>query len=299
MKHTSTGTIVLFGGAVKAKGEGKVGGHLVLFGDAASKDLSGQWFTAATDYDTEFPGKSSVYFHHALDPTLKTKRLTPTKAEIGVDDVGVWIEGVLDVRDQYAAAVYKMVEDGQLGWSSGTASHLVEADASGEIKYWPLGLDASLTPTPCDSRNLASVKSFTRPLKSISVPTFDQLRGVKSEGLSSGDKRRVLMSALDRRLSAGGFYQYAYVDEDYIFETTFVFSMGDRKYEMPYTIAGFDVTLGEPFEVQRITKFVPVAAPTPDPADGLKTATSAQLRAELQREKLKTFRPLPSLVTYP
>ncbi len=54
---------------------------------------------------------------------------------------------------------------GQLGWSSGTAAHLVEREEAGEawkIKMWPLGLDASLTPTPAEPRNKVI------PLKSLS-----------------------------------------------------------------------------------------------------------------------------------
>ncbi|GEM_PF-4583235 len=271
-------TLVLFGGAVKAKGEGKVGGYLVLFGDKKSKDLSGEFFTADTDYDTEFPGKSSVYYHHALDASLGVRKLTETKAETGVDEVGVWIEAQLNLRDKYAAAVYKMVEEEKLGWSSGTATHLVSKKSTGEIEHWPLGLDASLTPTPCDARNLASVKSFSRPIETLALPTFDELTGVKSDGLSSGDKRRLLQRALELRLSQGGYYQYAYVNDDWIFETTFVFSMGDKTFEIPYSLDGFSATLGEPVEVARITRFEPVAPPEPPPADPVDA-----LKAHLER----------------
>ena len=49
-----------------------------------------------------------------------------------------------------------------MGWSSGTAAHLVEREPMGraaKIVSWPLGLDASLTPTPAEPRNV------TMPLK--------------------------------------------------------------------------------------------------------------------------------------
>jgi gas vesicle protein len=56
--------------------------------------------------------------------------------------------------------VHQLAKRGKLGLSSGTASHLVERDRvsekSGktihEIKQWPLGFDATLTPTPAEPR---------------------------------------------------------------------------------------------------------------------------------------------------
>ena len=45
-----------------------------------------------------------------------------------------------------------------MGWSSGTASHLVERQITAKstwIKSWPLGLDDTLTPVPAEPRNEA------------------------------------------------------------------------------------------------------------------------------------------------
>jgi HK97 family phage major capsid protein len=84
------------------------------------------------------------------------------------DEIGVWIEAQLEMRDQYEKAIYEMAQAGKLGWSSGTASHLVEREPHGKswhITAWPLGLDASLTPTPAEARNSAV------PLKSLIIGT--------------------------------------------------------------------------------------------------------------------------------
>ena len=70
-----------------------------------------------------------------------------------------------------------------MGWSSGTAPHLVERtkvkDAQ-HIDKWPLGLDASITPTPADASNVV------QPLKSYvkSVGNAADLRNIGSEFLS-------------------------------------------------------------------------------------------------------------------
>ena len=156
--------LIYYGGAVKALGEGKIGGYLVRFGDEENTDLAGDFFTKSTNFG---PHQTSlVFFQHGLDGTIQRKVLDP-QAALKTDDVGVWIEAQLDLRDAYEAAIYGLTESGKMGWSSGTAPHLVERSQKSEgvfhIDNWPLGLDASITPTPAEPRTSAI------PLKSIDV----------------------------------------------------------------------------------------------------------------------------------
>jgi hypothetical protein len=158
--------VISFGGSVKALGEDTVGGYLIRFSSERDPDLTKDFFTHQTDFDTEFPGKSSVYYHHGLDRSLKGRKLAKDgKGRLEIDDVGVWAETQLALRDEYEQKVYEMAKAGKLGWSSGTAMHLVEREKVGsahKILRWPLGLDASLTPTPCEPRNeaIVSVKAY-------------------------------------------------------------------------------------------------------------------------------------------
>jgi len=95
-------------------------------------------------------------YQHGMDGTLKSRVIGQGKLK--KDDVGVWVEAQLSMRDEYEKAIYELAEKGKLGWSSGTAGHLVERVPAGKaafIKAWPLGLDASLTPTPAEPRNAA------------------------------------------------------------------------------------------------------------------------------------------------
>lgn len=159
---TKDETLITFGGAIKALGDGRVGGYLVRFSGPKDPDLEGEFFTKDTAFG---PAKQSVvYYQHGMDPRLK-KRELDEDAELKVDDIGVWCEAQLMMRDQYEEFLYEMAEAGRLGWSSGTASHLVEYEEMGAarwIKRWPLGLDASLTPTPAEWRNTAiPLKSWT------------------------------------------------------------------------------------------------------------------------------------------
>ena len=154
-------TLVAFGAEVKALGDGKVGGYLVRFSTADNPDLMGDFFTADTDFG---PHKTTpIFYNHGLDATLKRRVLG--EAQMGTDDVGVWLKGQLYLRDEYEKAIEAdMIGKGKAGWSSGTAAHLVERKVIGrsnQIIAWPLGLDASVTPTPAEYRNsVISLKTF-------------------------------------------------------------------------------------------------------------------------------------------
>jgi HK97 family phage major capsid protein len=152
--------LVMLGGQVKALGDGRLGGYLVRFSTAQDPDLTGDYFTARTDFGEAVD--SPVLYGHGMDAKMGRRKLG--NGELRKDEVGVWIEAQLALRDEYEKAVYQLAEAGKLGWSSGTASHLVERRQAGkamEITAWPLGLDASLTPTPAEPRNAAmTVKTY-------------------------------------------------------------------------------------------------------------------------------------------
>jgi HK97 family phage major capsid protein len=153
--------LVCQGSEVKALDGGRVAGYLVRFSKSVDdKDLTGDYFAPDTDYGEA--DKSPVLYQHGMDKLLGRKRIGT--GDLKRDDVGVWIEAQLNMRDEYEKAIYELAKKGKLGWSSGTAGHLVERDRSGKITAWPLGLDASLTPTPAEPRNHAvTLKSLVTP----------------------------------------------------------------------------------------------------------------------------------------
>lgn len=158
---TEDETIVEIGDSIKALGNNKLGGYLVRFSTANDPDLTGDFFTKDTDFDVEFPSKATVYYNHGLDETMKKRKLG--KADIKLDDAGIWAEIQLQARDEYEKMIGELGASGKLGWSSGTAGHLIEKEVVGKaawIKMWPL-IDASLTPTPAEPRNQVM------PLKSL------------------------------------------------------------------------------------------------------------------------------------
>lgn len=172
--------IVTISGELKALGDGRVGGYLVRFGTPDQPDLTGDFFTAETDYDLDGGvGKSTVLYHHGQDATLKRRKLG--RADLRIDDAGIWMEAQLKLRDEYDRAIYGMVEAGKMGLSSGTAPHLVEREyqpnGTAKITYWPLGLDASITPIPAEPRTsvipLKSYMELSEPYVKALLPQAD------------------------------------------------------------------------------------------------------------------------------
>lgn len=161
-KSIGEDAIVHFGDEVKAttleNGDVKLAGYLVRFGDETKTDLTGDYFTKNTDFGTA--EKSDGWFNHRMPVSYKGKRVQYSEqlpdVKLTKDDIGVFAEIVIGAHDEYEKAIADLGIKGKLGWSSGTAPHLVDRKQVGnanEITRWRLGLDASLTPTPAESRN--------------------------------------------------------------------------------------------------------------------------------------------------
>jgi|694.fasta_scaffold35710_7 HK97 family phage prohead protease len=167
---------VFFGGELKATGKGVVEGYLIRFGSSNDTDLENDYFTKSTDYGIEFsdstPHKIGLYYNHGMDKVVRTKKIG--YAEMKMDDMGIWLRGQLNMADEYSKMIYEMAKQGKIGLSSGAASHMVEREKMGkayEIKRWALA-EASLTPTPAESRNMVAAKRMKADVESLSVGDF-------------------------------------------------------------------------------------------------------------------------------
>ena len=100
-----------------------LGGYLVTFGGA---DVDGEYFADDTDFGIDESGTVGVYFHHGLAPKFGKRRVS--KAALRKDDFGIFAETVLAERDEYERFIVSLAEAGKLGWSSGTAVHLMERE---------------------------------------------------------------------------------------------------------------------------------------------------------------------------
>lgn len=177
-------TLTYFGGEVKALGGGKIGGRLVRFSSPNDPDLVGDFFTAETDFGFEGVKHTPVYLNHRRafkSPKGQVLRVREKigEAELTKADDGILIEAILYNRKRYKEVLAEM------GWSSGTAGHLVDRDKVGKafhIKTWPLGLDASLTWEPCEPRNdCVPLKNFDLDAEAVDITEDEFIKSFESQ----------------------------------------------------------------------------------------------------------------------
>ena len=58
--------------AIKAVGEGRVGGYLVVWGSPQARDLHGEYFTPQTDLGLDWYECRPVLYQHGLDGAMKS-----------------------------------------------------------------------------------------------------------------------------------------------------------------------------------------------------------------------------------
>lgn len=181
--------LVNYGGAVKALGDGHITGYLVRFTSEDSPDMEGEYFTKDTDFDLKDGERTSIYYHHGQDPKLGQRKIG--EGTLKVDEVGVWVDGQLAMRDRYEQAIYRMAEQGKQSWSSGTAPHLVERERTEKatwIKRWPLRLDATTTPTPAEpSTRVLTLKAY-KALRTESLQVTEPQEDVRTPSAVTATK---------------------------------------------------------------------------------------------------------------
>lgn len=184
----STDVVTNVGSAIKSLGGGYVGGYLVKFGGKG--DLS-QWrdvFTKSTYYGRS--KRVDAYLHHAMLDTPGGDQPLTNEAELGMDDVGITVKLLLNLRSKYERALADLVEQDKLGWSSGAPAHLVkrerQRDGSHVVKRWPIA-EASLTPTPAGGRGMearAALKSLL--VEAVARPQIERPPALLIPGPTSG-----------------------------------------------------------------------------------------------------------------
>lgn len=142
----------------KMKYDFALSGYLIRFSDESEPDLTGEFFDKETDFQVKDGDKIPVYFDHGLDPVFDLGILG--HGEIEIRRAGVFIRTEIRIKNQHYQELLDLAETGILGWSSGTASHLVRRQKakSGAVRItrWPI-VEASLTPTPAEPRNRAVI----------------------------------------------------------------------------------------------------------------------------------------------
>lgn len=156
--------LISFGGAVKALADGRVGGYLARFTKPGDYDVVADRFDKTeTDFGLGENATIPILYNHGLDVKIGRKRIGSGATRI--DDVGLWVEAQLKLRDEYEKKIWELAQQGKLGWSSGAAAHTVERknETKGALVTQWFIAEASLTPIPAEPRNAVVA------LKSLSV----------------------------------------------------------------------------------------------------------------------------------
>lgn len=194
--HIAPDTKCYMGGTIKSLENGRVGGYLVSFTSADQKDLTGEYFTADTEFLIEnYPIKGvNALFHHGLDEDVsvipigaidyvevrpdgiwaetKNDFMNCYKAYLsGLQEPDEWKAKQLAYAKEYQQFIDEMIESGELGWSSGALPQSVIVDDDGRIKRWAI-IEGSLTPS-------AAMPFKTRVSTLKSLPKFS-LKGLSA-----------------------------------------------------------------------------------------------------------------------
>lgn len=159
--------------------KGRIGGYLVVWGDATKRDLQGEYFTQETELGLDWYPRRPVLYQHGLDGELGPVMIGQIES-LRADDTGVWVQAQLDLRSRWARAVLDLVQREVLGWSSGSLPHLVAVETDGHIRRWPI-VEGSLTPSPAEPRFTDAV-AVKAAFEALGLPTDGLLGQDTGEG---------------------------------------------------------------------------------------------------------------------
>ena len=174
-------TLVTISDAVKAMPDGKVSGLGIRFGTI---DLDGDYFDGETYFgeSKELP----AMYQHGFDAQIGRRVIGKSRIE-RVDEMGMWFETQLNLRDEYEKMVYELARAGKLAYSTGTSPHALVTERTEKgrhITQWLL-TEISLTPSPAQPLNsVVTLKSImpvgdTNP---VSEPEAVQDTAANEEG---------------------------------------------------------------------------------------------------------------------
>ena len=174
----------------KTDNELRVGNYIALFG---GKDLEGEHFTPQTDFESPYTktGRLYVDWEHGMGKEVDGKTAPGPDDVLGYvdwktakpDEMGMWVERILDRRNQYVKYIEVLIDAGLIGNSSATTNGGAEVSKSGEITRWPLERD-TLTVMPMEPRMMTdNVISAVKGLAKT-YPILEALLPEKPEGLT-------------------------------------------------------------------------------------------------------------------
>lgn len=205
--------------AVKSLGERRIGGYLAAFGSPNDSDLDGEWFSKDTNFELDWYSERPALYGHGMDRTHKTTAIgTIDKLEIR-EDAGLWAEAQLRDHFMYQDYIMKWLEQGKLGWSSGSSPYYADVGKDGFIRTWPIH-EGSLTLKPAQPG-----KTTIRAVKHQTDVSFLH-KAVKDLGLSDYNMDELMLHYESEIASSNDVANEASEDEPHETETKTVATEG-------------------------------------------------------------------------
>jgi hypothetical protein len=138
---------------VKFTRKGVIGAYGIIWGSPAMRDLTGEFFDEQTDFMFDVVPPTvprPLLMEHGFDDMIR-KDMIGTTVSMTPDDFGIWVESKLDERKKYREHIARLIEEGALSYSTGSAPQLVQKTTDGRIEKWGI-IEASLTTTPAEPR---------------------------------------------------------------------------------------------------------------------------------------------------
>lgn len=210
--ETADGTLINFGGAVKALSDNEIEGYLVRFGSETEPDISAfrDWFHPQTYFGKRMGAGTDVTFNHGIplrpDLDWASDRPIGEIKSVTADQYGLLARAIIEADEEYRKVIMQMVREGRLKWSSGAASHLVKRTAlpngTHRIDQWIIA-EGALTPTPAEPRlpAIVGLKTFldwtTRPMQEGSVGAETSAANTETHTASSEIKTGITAEETD------------------------------------------------------------------------------------------------------
>ena len=143
-----------------------VGGYLALWGDPATKDLQGEYFTPETQLWLDHYKTAPLLFHHGMDSDVGLS-VIGKRVDVQTDAAGVFVKNWIDKSNRYWKMVEPLLQTGRLFYSPGSAPHLVKRTKNGQLLSFPV-IEDTLTPVPAQYR-LRPIEEIKAAYKSASI----------------------------------------------------------------------------------------------------------------------------------
>lgn len=161
-----------------------VSNHMVLFG---GKDLDHEHFTKNTDFESTYTATGRLYvdWEHGLDSDKDAPGSNDVLGYVDwstakIDEKGLWVQRVLNRRNQYMQYIEPLIDAGLIGNSSEALPNQVQKTVDGEIVRWGLKRD-TLTVNPAEPRMMT--ENVITALKSL-AETFPNLKALVQDAES-------------------------------------------------------------------------------------------------------------------